>query len=72
MTKELEVLPTRSYYKLFMGASPKFNGRDWEDKAHSSLVEIEKAFDVIELLERLKVRYDTYMLVDDAESWWQT
>lgn len=33
-------------------------------------MEIEKAFDVIELPERLKARYITYMLVEDAETWW--
>lgn len=59
MAKEPEVTTTRSYYNLFMGANPpRFNGRDGEDKAKSWLTKIE-AFDVIELLERLNVRYDT-------------
>lgn len=59
--------PIEAYYKLFMGANPsKFNDRDRKDKTKSWLIEIEKAFNVIELLDRLKVRYKTYMLVEDA------
>lgn len=38
------------YYKLFMDANPpRFNSREGEDKAESWLVEIDGAFDVIEL-----------------------
>lgn len=48
-----------------------FSGKEGEDKAESWLVEIEKAFDVIELSKKLKVRYGMYMLVEDVESWWK-
>lgn len=70
MAKESGVAPIGSYFKLFMGENPpKFNGREREDKVESWLIEIEKAFYVTKLLERLKVRLGTYMLVKDVESW---
>lgn len=62
------VEPIASYYRLFMGASPRrFNCR--EDKVESWLVK-KKAFDVIEFVEQLKIRYGTYMLIEDIETWW--
>lgn len=73
MLEELEIVPIRTYYKLFIGTNPpKFNGRDGEDKAASRLVEIIKAFDVIELSDKLKIKYGTYILVEDVESLWWT
>lgn len=50
VVEEHEIASIGSYYKLFMSVDPPtYNGRDEEDKAESWLVEIEKAFDVIEL-----------------------
>lgn len=34
--------------------------------------EIEKAFDVIELLKMLKVKCKSYMQIGDEEAWWST
>lgn len=34
------------------------------------LWEIEKVFDIIECLERLKIMFGCYMLVGDAKTWW--
>lgn len=54
-----------------MGANPpRFNGKEGEDKTESWLIEIKKAFNIVELSEQLKVRFGTYILVEDVESWW--
>ncbi|CAN6462677.1 unnamed protein product [Victoria cruziana] len=71
--EEPETSRIGGYYKLFVGANPpKFNGREGEDKAESWLVEIEKTFDIVALPDRLRTKFGTYMLIDDAGSWWRT
>lgn len=62
VVEEPKATPVGSYYKLFIGANPpKFNDREGRTRQSPSwLVEIEKVFDVIELPNRLKVRYSTY------------
>lgn len=71
IVEESETLIVGSYYKLFMDVNfLRFNGREGKDKAVSWFIEIEKTFYVIELSEQIKVKCSTYILVDDAESWW--
>lgn len=48
----------------------RFNSRKEADKVEDWQIETKKVFDVIELLTRLKVKYETYMLIGDAKSWW--
>lgn len=73
VVEEPEVVTMGSYYKLFMGVNPSiFNGRDAEDRAELWLMEVEKAFDIIELPGKLKARYDIYILIEDVKSWWHT
>lgn len=31
-----------------------------------------KAFNIVEVPKRLKVRFGMYMLIEDAEAWWST
>lgn len=65
VVEEPKVAPAGSYYTLFMGDNPlRFNGREGKDKIGSWLIEIDKAFDVVELLEQLKVKFGIYILVE--------
>lgn len=67
VAEEPEVTPVGSYHKKFMDVNPpRFNGREGDDKVKTWLIEVKKAFDMIELPEWLMVRYDTYLLIDDA------
>lgn len=55
---------TNIYHKAFFSVNPtKFQGKDGLDKAKKWLKEIEKAFDIIELPKRLKMKFGTYMIV---------
>lgn len=71
VVEQPEISTAGTSYKLFMSANlPSLMIERGEDRAKSWLIEIEKAFDDIELSERFKVKYRIYILVDDAESWW--
>lgn len=57
---------------MFMSMKPpNFLGKG-PDKAEEWLKEIGKAFNVTKVLERLKVKFRTYMLIEDVEAWWST
>lgn len=51
---------------------PQFRGSEGPDRVEGWLREIEKAFRIIDVPDKLKVIFDTYILVDDAEDWWGT
>lgn len=70
MGKPIKFLPTTTYHKAFMSAKPpSFSGNEGSDWIEGSLRKIEKAINIIEVSDRLKVRFETYMLVDNVEAW---
>lgn len=51
---------------------PRFIVREKANNAKELIHEIEKEFDIIKLPKRLKVKFGSYILVGNAESWWCT
>src|ERR1043165_7288452 len=49
---------------------PLFKGTHDPEVAQKWLKETEEIFQVIDCAEDLKVRYDTYMLAEEADDWW--
>lgn len=75
MVEPVDPTPTSTYHKVFMNAKPpNFCCKEGPDRARAEewLREIEKAFSIVKVPERLKVTFGTYMLVEDAEAWWST
>lgn len=67
IVETLETSTIGSCYKLFVVANPPlFYGREGTNKAEKWLQEIEKASDIVELPESLKVKYGFYILVGDV------
>ncbi|XP_004514096.1 uncharacterized protein [Cicer arietinum] len=50
---------------------PKFKGEYDPDKADIWLQEIEKIFDILHCPDKMKVEYVAYLLIGEAEYWWQ-
>lgn len=68
MAKLVDLTPTTAYHKAFMSAkSTNFYSKEGQDKVEQWLRKIEKAFGIIKVPEILKVRFGTYMLIEDAE-----
>lgn len=63
----MDPTPTIVSHKAFM-KPPNFSGKEGPDLAEEWLREIKKAFNIIEVLDRLRVRFGTYMLIEDAEA----
>ena len=51
--------------------SPAFNGSYNLNGAQNSIQEIEKIFQVMVCLEKQKVAFGTYTLVEEPEYWWE-
>lgn len=63
-------MPITAYHKVFMSVMPpNLRGNEGPHRVEGWLKEIEKDFRIINVSNRLKVRFGTNMLVDDAESW---
>lgn len=63
------MIPTAIYHKTYMSALPPyFRSNEGPDRTHSWLKEVEKAFDIVEISERLSAKFGIYMLVDDAKA----
>lgn len=57
-------------YKIFMGTKPpQLNGHKEANGAKQWLQEMINAFEAIELPRRLRVKYEPYMVMSDAEAW---
>lgn len=69
MVEPVDSTPTTAYHKTFMSAKPpNFNGKEGLDKAKEWLREIENAFSIIKVSERLKVRFGTYIFIEMPKS----
>lgn len=56
MGELIETIPTTAYHKIFMSTKPpNFSSREGSDRADKWLKEIEKAFNIVEVPNRLKV-----------------
>ncbi|CAN6447220.1 unnamed protein product [Victoria cruziana] len=67
------ITPTAAQHKAFMSTKPpQFTGRKGADRAEEWLEEVEKAFDIMDIPVRHWVRFDTFLLVEDAKAWWKT
>lgn len=68
-----DVTPIVTYHKAFMSIKPSnFTSKEGLDRAKDWLKEVEKAFGIMEVPKRLKVRLETYMLIKDVKDWWTT
>lgn len=68
-----EATSTAVHHKTFMRVKPlQFISREGLDKVKEWLEEMAKAFEIIEILNRLWVKFDIFMLVEDIKVWWKT
>lgn len=73
MVEPVDATPTAVYHKATMSAKlPNFRGIELLDKAEELLREIQNGFNIIEIPERLEVRFGKYMLIGDSKAWWST
>lgn len=70
MVELVDPTPTATFHEAFMSVKPpNFRGTERPNKAEEWLWEIEKSFSIIEIPEKLKVSFMTYILIEDVEAY---